>query len=611
MGPLGFTGPSMGALQYTYNNRVTLDTSSGGFRLPLSANDTKNGVVWSTTPIVAPFSITFTLNGYRENDTANGYEHFFGITTSTSTFPNIATGAAALRSGNILTHGYSTSGGNGMNATASITSNTTNAGPVTPLTYGETSTNTYQMQFDGTNITHTLNGVRLSTGGTNTFRPTNATGPFYVVAASGYGAGMVIINYTQLLIGPLGPTGPTGQTGFTGPGALAPLSYNYNSAVVLVPSTGQYAFSNGGILVSSTPIYGGPFTLTFVFSGINQNIWQGIGLTNTSNPQNGNGPVHGIANTGIISNTSQITLADMVSGYPANRTYSIAQSVTSSYVLTFDGMHYRHYLNGNLMTKPIVNTVNGPFYVMVNMAQGGLAPNSLFTVVYSPVAIPLAGPTGSTGPPNSLLPTQRTVNTVYQVACTSNTGWTAFQGAGVRLTSSVGMVGATHTAGTMNGMTLRNDMSSKSVSPTTYLSGPVADGRFTNTSTTPINIVISILPPNPRPTNWWNLNVYLIITSSISGSTITSPIAQVSDYSYSFYLAPGGYFTIQMTATANIALANGASYFFQVIQTPVAEGGGLVGGNKIVDVIASPKPKLRKSSIRVKKAKKQTAKYKH
>ena len=82
-----------------------------------------------------------------------------------------------------------------------------------------------------------------------------------------------------------------------------------------------------------------------------------------------------------------------------------------------------------------------------------------------------------------------------------------------------------------------------------------------------------------------------------------SPVINMANGTYTFILPSESYFTIYtgipFTGAATINPPGG--YFINIIQTPVAAGGG-----RVVDIDAVEKPKLRKTSIRIKKVKKGT-----
>jgi hypothetical protein len=167
---------------------------------------------------------------------------------------------------------------------------------------------------------------------------------------------------------------------------------------------------------------------------------------------------------------------------------------------------------------------------------------------------------------------------------------------------------------------------------TPYYPGYMATvAKFMNNTMQIIEVSISSysnLATLPTNASLLEIQIRACNMASVNGAPILliSPWMKLfSTTPYTFTLPPSpnptaptptifGFFILLRYTGGTTQLGTNINAFISISETPVAAGGALVGGGpaapRIVDVIASPKPKLRKTSIRVKRAKKQTAKYK-
>ena len=598
-----FTGPTglpANNILYNFGNAITLDKSTGDFILSLSPPANKNPAIVSMNEVAGAFSLTFTFT------VTNSSRQMFGLTRDR----NVYTGTALMGADKLAYGVYSYNDAYWIFNNNSTAEQSTNQATSTATQFKMPSPNsnifpagtitTYNMLYDGTFITHYVNGKQLMQQFTAGFVP-----PLYIFANAHAGiSGPLTIrfNNTPAITGPTGP-----------PNSL--INYGYNSSVELDTSTGNFVINNvsdAAYIYSLTPV-NGPFTLTFSY------LNPGGFPFNSSPPK---APIFGVS-TNVNVSTGANNVTHGVNGYAeANATGHIiyTNNIESSrvggppptyapYELRYDGRYIFHYVNGvpvSSVGMPLENTVAQPWYIFFHLPANSQTINPNFAgnsrprinIKYVPL---LTGPVGPTGPS---LP--KTISSVYQFSLSSSVTSYTTTGIKYKLANPNTMsISATPNTGAYSALTIVPSMSTQSLPATTYLSDYLTNnGDFKNIYSSPLNIQITILPAANPPATYSNLQMYLVITNTVTNVPFTTPTMSAAGFNYSFILNANSYFNICIIHTTP-SLPPGFSYYVNLVQTPITAGGA-----RIVDVAPSLKPKLRKSSIRVKKAKKQTKKQK-
>jgi hypothetical protein len=609
----GPTGPAISDIQYvslTYGAFIEPSTGMLAFNAGM-------GTALSSTALNPPFSLVFTFSGVTSIGSPNAVEHFIGVTDAIGRNDS---NKLALVHGFFLQDQYSvyqrTNYVFGQGSTPLI--DIPKAASAPAYTANPGATYTYQLINDGVNIRHFLNNIPMGNPVFNT-RP----GPFYpYIRTTGGMFGPMSISYQPMSPSYTGPTGFTGVTGPLGPtgvtgGVPSYLQYStLTKGVSIDPSTGMFIFSGGkGYILSSTSLVP-PYSLMFVFSGLKDTSKeQRFGVTNTpANPS----LTHGLFN----QNTSTLNICNNSINTP--RTYtsptyspSIPPGLeTYTYQLIHDGAaNLTHYLNGILMGNSVLNTKTGPFYVFVDLDTNGAGGiNGPMSIFYQPLGIGMTGPlgpTGQLGPTGSTISARMAVNTVFiyrtppsgGVSVVPGPGTPGSGGAEVKYGNPLGpnyLPSSTTPEGDLRSIPLLS--SSWSSNLLTITSGQAS---MVNSNTFPIDLTIkgalykapNFDIPSPPPSN----NCYFIIDSA-GGNTIVTPTMALIGLSYSITLKLNDKIRMFIGPQSGTILPN-VFYTISFTQLPIQAGG------RIIDVVPGLKPKLRKTSIRVKKGRKQTAKY--
>ena len=434
-------------------------------------------------------------------------------------------------------------------------------------------------------------GSATSTGATGYTGWTGWTGPTGLTGWTGI-QGIPGTATTTGATGWTGPTGPTGIQGIAGiattTGATGPFRSNLEYSTIsdgasLRSSDGMFLFSGGkGLVISSTPI-NPPFSLVFRFSGVTAtNLEQIMGVTNTTATTAT--LIHGFYN--ILAQQRQCS----------NGTYIVRTSITPSYIagtatytyeLLHDGTNLKHYLNGVMMSSPVLTTQVGPFYPFIKLNGTGGGINGPISITYQPIVL---GPTGIQGIPGIATSTGATGRTgptgpTGLPGTATNTGATGPTGILPNIINSI------FTFTLKSPMTIvspYSNLTNNFSSFTSGLSGPTADssstpslylsfdgttGKFTNTFTTPIQINMSFQPNSIPSFSIGNIRIALFnSTNAVNLQNAATIGSGTTVLLYSFILKPNAYFFIQYsngsTAANGTVVTN-----INILQTPISSGG--------------------------------------
>jgi hypothetical protein len=621
-GIFGPTGPISNPMKYTYSN-VTINQSDGSYML----SGTTNAFIYSTTPMYGPFNITFTFN----NLTDLNKQQIIGVTPYPGNMISMTNAATPAVN---LTHGI-----NNKSSDRAFYVNGTNKGPAAQAIPAAPGTDTkYTIRFDGTTFRHYINDV-IYPGNTTSTPPapgeyinvsTLPSGsPFYVYAyIDGGSASSLAISYT-----PVGPVGPTG------PPVSNVMQFTYSPSVTVDKSTGAFLMPKGyGTIISNTAV-SGAFNLTFSFVNVaSMSSFQSMGLLQMSP----NGPVppvdsntlypsHGIFSNGgfyawVIGGVGAQNINFTTLGLQA--AWATSTSTPQTVTIISDGTFYTFYAASRQIGPPwkIPNPLPYPLYPMF-CVNSNVTPNILGPIYinYTPYLPAPTGFTGSTGPEGkTVLP----VNTSF-VFTTGNGGTItpgnvpAGYGGTALLVSPLAPTAAPAGSTTFAANQLIKVTGISSVTSPLLLF-TTNQQYIGNTTLSPMSVDINMSyasgtaiaasnqPPQPTIHSAY-VNIYSILQPVFGNAPIfTSGPMPVIGFSYSFVLPIGYSFIIAYGYISPLLIGSSPattpqSIIVSITQTQLAAGGGRP---RIVDVAPAVKPKLRKSSIRIKKAKKQTAKSK-
>jgi len=494
-----------------------------------------------------------------------------------------------------------------------------------------------------------MNGVRITSPiKVTTITPTNPVYAYVnILGGSNTGnsiSGPLSIQFYSTVIGPTG-------IGATGPMQNILMNYVIPDGVRVDSSTGNFMINmpNGGAIYSTTPITK-PFILTFTvitpFSGVGYggnggmkmgitNMTSGIGKVQYSGTiTNGLDSNEGVAlSYGVYGNlygtqvggpfnysamNNCIMAKDYITGSwpfignnPNVPNAMLTGNIGSSFQFVYDGSKLSMFSNGTpVANTPIVPTVPLPWYII--MGGGGIAGTMNITYVE-----PHVYPTGPTGP------SLRTISRIYSGATTNSL--TPYIGAVLQYPTGgtimsvfapsypIWSAGSVYNGLARQGLTLEASLSSTSSYLTcvpTTIGNPVSTSQvFINNNSFPLSININGATNMSRPSvNQIPPNMYFMYVKVSSG--INSRAQDITNFTYTFFLQPTASFVIYMGSQSS-TVYDMCIYQVTITETPAAAGGGPTKAPRIVDVAPSLKPKLRKSSIRVKKAKKQTKKGSH
>jgi hypothetical protein len=605
--------PISSTLKYISDSGATGDPFNGNYIL-------MNGVgrIYSVNPVGSgagsspstpgPFNLVITFSQFS---VWTGRYCFVGL--STTAVPSATYNLAHQTYG----YGYNGSAWGFINNGAGGGS----GGVTAPIT--GTGTSTYSIAYDGVNLVQRLGGIVM-----NSSKPT-FTGPLYVYIFSQGGVfSQASIRYDPIVAGATGPmgveTGPTGATGATGatgrtgatgmtgpqsliPGPIGPtgpssslIQYSSLNNLTIRPSDNSLVpinITSSSSAISSTPLTG-PFSLTFTFTP-NAGYVNVFGVINS--PTFNNNPSYGIY---VGTHVSPAINTLFVNGVQVSNTSASWAYGLINYTIIYDGSFFRHYINGNQFTGnpsivngAVKNTLTGPFYVLVGNMQN--VPN--LSISYTPIIVGPQGPPGG-GPVTSIFMfKQQNVTALNPTAAPSALGGNLLKiGIGHLNSPPANDYGAI----TAYNSLVYNTQGSTSSGPLLdYISGVGSDGWFTNKTSTPLFIEVNIgVLGSGAILN--NIFAYVNIVHAVTNRTFVLGPTGLPGFTQAFTLPVDGKFQIYYgwTSTSTGIMANGI--VVTILQQPAQAGG------RLVDVDAVEKPKLRKASVRVKKAKKKTTRSK-
>jgi hypothetical protein len=457
--------------------------------------------------------------------------------------------------------------------------------------------NTYTMIYDGTFITHYINSKQYLPSLKASF-----TVPHYVLANSHAGiVGPITIKFNNIISGPTGNTGPTG---------VAALPVKYQTQNAILDSFGNFNFTGaGGVSILATTPISGAFSISLIVTTAISPCIVTFGIATSWGALV---PSHGIEHTTPLPAGGKTKVFINGSFTPVTNFSGDIINIDLTRVgqtiqIVFDGITTIQYFIDGTLRGQTINTQTPLSHIQfkaTGTATGGVSIN------YQPMALSRTGATGPGGPPGTG-PTGPTRDLAV---------WRFYSG----------LLNTTNNLNFISG-----DFSKPSGGFLLNLVEPFTGGGLRNnaiildtslSSVTKSNLTIALNTNLFINNNSFSL--LITISSAIKGSMalqnifymyvkvsngLTSSTQDHLSFNYTFILRPTQNFQIFI---GPLKTTNYNSTQFNIIITEnlaAAGGGPTIGGGpatvpRIVDVVPSLKPKFRKSSIRVKKAKKQSKK---
>ena len=645
-GPTGPLRPGIMSYSIVTPNTVSVDEITGRFKLSGSTGV----LILSSTPVNGPFVLTFSFSGITltgghatlGNNPSNGRASFGMHNSMTPTTPGIFPSFSVFSGGTAMTSTAATSygltnpsstayGGGYLVNNTQYTCGTTAGVPAAPVFLTTGATSTCSINYNGTNYEYYVNNILVFKG---PHQSTDNLSKYVCVSihpAAVYSANAWLsIEYTPSLIG---PTGIIGWTGPTGP-RQTDFDYIYSPTVTVDPSTGDFFIDKYGGIVSANPVTNGPFRLTVTFWNVTSlTTFQTIGLnvlipierySKTTSPvapaydtSPSLAPKHGLFNTSngfthwVNRGETLGALSENISNGDS-RVWKV-DAGPQTYEIIYDGTFMKHYMNGNLL-KNVKNTVAARLYIAVsfgNPSQTTANISGRVSIKYVPAFYPTTGPIGPSTIVTvySFLMKSGNTNPINALQSPSGYGGTSLTFATIPAVPT-GIGSLTDTSAYQ---LVLNTTPSSLADPLITLVSP---NKITNNNPSTINVRISIaaapdsaafVPTGTYPN--MGILIYIITYDDNTVLSISQP-QQISGFTYDVTLKPSTYFVMRVSGSSGYTVPANVKFIVSFTQTLVASGGAPTKRPRIVDVAPILKDKNRKSSIRVKKVKKQSAKAK-